>query len=521
MRPRAGEISSILKEEIQNIDHPATASKTGTVLSIGDGIARIHGLSHAMAGERLEINARSGDTLAGLVLTLERDTVSAAIFGDALAVEEGDTVTCTGRLLDVPVGEALLGRVVNALGILIDDKGPIVSAHRGRVERRAPGLARRGLVREPLITGIKIIDACVPLGRGQSQVLLGDRRTGKTAIAIDTILHQKGQGIFCIYVAIGQRLSAVRRIVEQLEAGGAMEHTTVVVATANEAAPARYLAPFTGMALGEYFRDTGRHALCVIDDLSKHAIAYREISLLLGHLPGPEDYPVDIISVHGRVLDRAGTLADRDGPGAGGSLTALAVVETQGGEVSAYLPDSIAGITDGRIVLDAALFSAGVRPAVHVGASHSHVGKMAQGQALWRLTRWKSMAGYLRDHLTRRRSMIEITRLVPDLDAWTRAQIDHGARLVEIMKQGESAPLPLEKQILLLFAGIHRLLEDVPVSDLQRFEAELYAFVESKHAGLLPDLLAAPRLDKPIEDRMRAAIADFKEQLWPKLPRTD
>jgi F-type H+-transporting ATPase subunit alpha len=510
MRPEPDEIPSLLKEQIQHLDHAVAPSETGTVFSIGDGVAHLHGLSRAMVGEQIRITTQAGDTLAGLVLALERDSVIAAVFGEPGAVTEGDAAAGTGRLFEVPVGDALLGRVVDALGLPIDGKGPILTTLRGRIEARAPGLAARRPMSEPLLTGVAIIDACVPLARGQRQIVLGDRTTGKTTLAVDTILNQRGKGVFCVYVAIGQSLSEARSVVDLLAAHGAMEYTTVVVTSANQPAPTRHLAPFTGMALGEYFRDTGRHALCVFDDLSKHAVAHGETALLLGRLPGPDGHPVDGLSLHGRLLDRAGNQADRGDPHSGGSLTALALVETQDGDASAHLPALLVELGDGQIALDAARFDSGVRPAVDVGASVSHAGPWARSPGLMRLAGWKSKGGSLRDHLTNHRALTERVRLAPEIDAWTRAQLDQGARLIEIMKQPAHEPRSLGLQILVLFAAVHGLLDAIPIGDLQRFKATLRAFAESRHESLLDECGAARSLDKALEARMRAVIEAVK-----------
>ncbi len=559
MQLRAEEISQIIKKQIQNIDKAALVTETGTVLTVGDGIARVHGLSRAMAGELIEFIPQEGPTLTGLVLNLEQDNVGAAIFGDTSAIKEGDTVKRTGRIMEIPVGEATVGRVVNALGIPIDGKGPIETKHRGRVEVKAPGIIQRQPVTEPMQTGTKAIDAMIPIGRGQRELIIGDRQTGKTAVAIDAIINQKGKGVFCVYVAIGQKLSTVRQVVDRLEAAGAMEYTTIVCATASDTAPLQFIAPYTGVTIGEYFRDTGRHALCIYDDLSKQAVAYRQLSLLLRRPPGREAYPGDVFYLHSRLLERAAKLADIfyvvkkgtkieggdkaykgvDGkqhvgahgmslakeslaehqakdksveleiikePHSGGSLTALPIIETQAGDVSAYIPTNVISITDGQIFLEADLFFSGVRPAINVGISVSRVGGNAQIKAM------KQLAGTLRLDLAQYRAMAAFAQFASDLDARTRAQLDRGARLVEILKQGQYVPQPVEKQIVILFAGTQGLLDDLPVSVLGRFEQELYAHLEAKNPTVFSDILTKKALDDELKAKIRKAIESFKKK---------
>jgi F-type H+-transporting ATPase subunit alpha len=556
MQLRAEEISQIIKKQIQNIDKAALVTETGTVLTVGDGIARVHGLSRAMAGELIEFIPQDGPTLTGLVLNLEQDNVGAAIFGDTSAIKEGDTVKRTGRIMEIPVGEATVGRVVNALGMPIDGKGPIETKHRGRVEVKAPGIIQRQPVTEPMQTGTKAIDAMIPIGRGQRELIIGDRQTGKTAVAIDAIINQKGKGVFCVYVAIGQKMSTVRQVVDRLEATGAMEYTTVVVATASDTAPLQFIAPYTGVTIGEYFRDTGRHALCIYDDLSKQAVAYRQLSLLLRRPPGREAYPGDVFYLHSRLLERAAKVADVfyvvkkgtkieggdttykgvDGkrhvgahgmslakdslaaqkdkgdleiikePHSGGSLTALPVIETQAGDVSAYIPTNVISITDGQIFLEADLFFSGVRPAINVGISVSRVGGNAQIKAM------KQLAGTLRLDLAQYRAMAAFAQFASDLDAKTRAQLDRGARLVEILKQGQYVPQPVEKQIVILFAGTQGLLDDLPVSVLGRFEQELYANLEAKNPTVFSDILTKKALDDELKAKIRKAIETFKKK---------
>jgi F-type H+-transporting ATPase subunit alpha len=561
MQLRAEEISQIIKKQIQNIDKAALVTEVGTVLTVGDGIARVYGLSRAMAGELVEFVGTGGETLAGLVLNLEADNVGCAIFGDTSVIKEGDSVKRTGRIIDVPVGEAVIGRVVNALGVPIDGKGPIETSERRRVEVKAPGIVQRQPVKEPLQTGIKAIDAMIPIGRGQRELIIGDRQTGKTAVAVDAIINQKGKGVYCIYVAIGQKLSTVRQVVDRLEKYGAMEYTTVVAATASETAPLQYIAPYTGVTIGEYFRDTGRHALCIYDDLSKQAVAYRQLSLLLRRPPGREAYPGDVFYLHSRLLERAAKLAevywvvkkgteikpgDRDFRGAdghihlgeeakkeatkaleklktsqpgdyeivkdphsGGSLTALPVIETQAGDVSAYIPTNVISITDGQIFLESDLFFSGVRPAINVGISVSRVGGNAQIKAM------KSVAGTLRLDLAQYRAMAAFAQFASDLDAKTRQQLDRGARMVEILKQGQYVPLSVEKQILIIYAGTQGLLDDLAVEALGQFEDELFKYVESKHPTILTDIAEKKALDDDLKKRMTKAIESFKKTFVP------
>jgi F-type H+-transporting ATPase subunit alpha len=552
MQLRAEEISQIIKKQIQNIDNAASVSETGTVLTVGDGIARVHGLAGVMAGELVELTAADGNALYGLVLNLEQDNVGCAFFGDTSLVKEGDIVKRTNRIMEVSVGEAVVGRVVNALGQPIDGKGPIETPHRRRVEMKAPGIIRRQPVTEPMQTGLKAIDAMIPIGRGQRELIIGDRQTGKTAVAVDTIINQKGQNVICVYVAIGQKQSTVRQVVDRLEQFGAMEYTIVVAATASDSAPLQFISPYTGVTLAEYFRDTGRHALCIYDDLSKQAVAYRQLSLLLRRPPGREAYPGDVFYLHSRLLERAAKMAKiyyvvkkgatvpsgddnfrgEDGkahfgvlgheaaeaslkklgsdyeikidPFSGGSLTALPIIETQAGDVSAYIPTNVISITDGQIFLESDLFFSGVRPAINVGISVSRVGGNAQIKAM------KGVAGTLRLDLAQYRAMAAFAQFASDLDARTRAQLDRGARLVEILKQGQFVPLAVEKQILIIYAGTNGFLDDLPVSVLLRFESEFNAFVEQKY----PEIFSTIREKKAIDDELKKTIAkavdDFK-----------
>jgi F-type H+-transporting ATPase subunit alpha len=541
MQLRAEEISQIIKKQIQGYEQVALTQETGSVLSVGDGIARGYGLEGAMAGELLEFPGN----LMGLVLNLESDNVGAVLFGDATHVKEGSVVKRTGRILDVPVGEALVGRVVNALGQPVDGKGPIDTPHRRRVEVKAPGIIARQPVKEPLQTGIKAIDAMVPIGRGQRELIIGDRQTGKTAVALDAILNQKGQGVHCFYVAIGQKQSTVAAVVAKLQQFGAMDYTTVVIAGPSEAAPLQYIAPYTGVTMAEYFRDNGGHALCVYDDLSKQAVAYRQLSLLLRRPPGREAYPGDVFYIHSRLLERAAKMADRfavvakgssyeargnakihagengkheaeaelktKGDGfevvrdktSGGSLTALPIIETQAGDVSAYIPTNVISITDGQIFLETDLFNSGVRPAINVGLSVSRVGGSAQIKAM------KGVAGTLKLDLAQYREKAAFSQFASDLDKVTRDQLERGVRLVELLKQGQYQPLSVEKQIVSIYAGTKGYLDTVEISAVLSFEAGLLDFIESRHGQLLETIRTKKALDKDSEETLKGAIVEF------------
>ncbi len=541
MQLRAEEISSIIKKQIQTYEKAALTTETGTVLSVGDGIARIYGLEGAMAGELVEFPGG----LMGLVLNLEADNVGAVLFGESTTIKEGSTVRRTSRIMEVPVGEALIGRVVNALGMPIDGKGPIETPHRRRVEIKAPGILARQPVKEPLQTGIKAIDAMVPIGRGQRELIIGDRQTGKTAVAIDTIINQKGLGVYCFYVAIGQKQSTVAAVVDKLTQHGAMEYTTVVVAGASESAPLQFIAPYTGVTMAEYFRDTGRHALCIYDDLSKQAVAYRQLSLLLRRPPGREAYPGDVFYIHSRLLERAARMADElvvvqkgttwdkrgdakihvgeqghdsakeelkakgDGyeivknPESGGSLTALPIIETQAGDVSAYIPTNVISITDGQIFLESDLFYSGVRPAINVGISVSRVGGSAQIKAM------KGVSGSLKLDLAQYREKAAFSQFASDLDKVTRDMLDRGARLVEILKQGQYVPQPVEKQIVIIYAGTKGYLDGIEVKKLGEYEKQLYSFIESKHPSIFENIRTKKALDKDIEESLKKALVDF------------
>jgi F-type H+/Na+-transporting ATPase subunit alpha len=496
MQIRAAEISDVIREQIKEFEKQLEVRETGVVLSAGDGIARIYGLDKAAAGELLEFP----HGIYGLVLNLEEDNVGAAIFGEQQAIGEGDEVRRTGRIAEVPVGEALLGRVVNALGQPVDGKGPIKTTATRRIELKAPGIIVRQPVREPLQTGIKAIDAMIPIGRGQRELIIGDRQTGKTAVALDTIINQRGGDVCCFYIAIGQKRSTVAQVVDKLVREGAMDYTTVVVASASEPAPLQFIAPYSGCSMGEYFRDSGRHALVIYDDLSKQAQAYRQLSLLLRRPPGREAYPGDVFYLHSRLLERAAKMSDAKG---GGSLTALPIIETQAGDVSAYIPTNVISITDGQIFLESDLFYSGVRPAVNVGISVSRVGGNAQVKAM------KRVAGPLRLELAQYREMAAFAQFGSDLDAATRRQLDRGQRLVEVMKQGQFAPIAVEKQIAIIYAATQGHLDAIPVAAVQRFERELYAFLESKHAGLLKDIREKKELIPALQERLNSALAEF------------
>ena len=498
MQLRAAEISEIIKQQIEGYDRQVEQRETGTVLSAGDGIARIHGLDRIASGELLQF---PGD-LYGLALNLEEDNVGAAVFGEVQSIKEGDEVRRTGRIAEVPVGDGMLGRVVNALGQPIDGKGQIDTNDARRIEVKAPGIVLRQPVTEPLQTGIKAIDSMIPIGRGQRELIIGDRQTGKTALIIDTIINQRGGDVACIYVAIGQKQSTVAQVVERLTRAGAMDYTTIVVAAASDAAPLQFIAPYSGTAIGEYFRDNGRHALVVYDDLSKHAVAYRQLSLLLRRPPGREAFPGDVFYLHSRLLERAAKMSDAQG---GGSLTALPVIETQAGDVSAYVPTNVISITDGQIFLESDLFFSGVRPAVNVGISVSRVGGNAQIKAM------KQVAGSLRLDLAQYREMAAFAQFGSDLDAATQKMLARGTRLVEVLKQGQYEPLPVERQIVIIYAGTNGHLDDVPESAIPRYESELARYIETTHADVYADIVGRGALDDDLTGRMDALLTEFNE----------
>jgi F-type H+-transporting ATPase subunit alpha len=493
---RADEIAQVLRQEIENYEAALNVSEVGYVISVGDGIARIHGLEMVMAGEMIEFP----HGVSGIALNLEEDQVGAVLLGEYQEIREGDEVRRTGRIMSVPVGEAMVGRVVDSLGRPIDGKGPIDTQHFYSIERLAPGVVDRMPVKEPLQTGIKAIDSMIPIGRGQRELIIGDRQTGKTTIALDTIINQKGGDVICIYVAIGQKRSTVAQVVKTLEDYGAMDYTIVVAATASDPAPMQYIAPYSGCAMGEYFRDTNRHALCIYDDLSKHAAAYREISLLLRRPPGREAFPGDVFYLHSRLLERAAKLKS------GGSLTALPFIETQAGDISAYIPTNVISITDGQIFLLADLFNSNIRPAVDVGLSVSRVGGSAQIKAM------RAVAGSLRLELAQYRELAAFAQFGSDLDKASQQQLNRGRRLVEILKQDQYSPLPVEKQIMIVFAGTNAYLDDLPVDQCRKFETELYRFLENAHAKLLTDIREKKALDDDIRSRAHAALKEFKQR---------
>lgn len=499
MEIRAEEISKIILDQIEGFQSDVEMSEIGTVIAVGDGIARIHGLEKAMAGELLEFS----NGLIGMVLNLEEDNVGAVLFGETRGIREGDSVKRTGRLASVPVGPAMVGRVVDSLGRPIDGKGPVENDGFLPIERIAPGIIERKSVHEPLQTGIKAIDAMIPVGRGQRELIIGDRQTGKTAIAIDTIINQASTGVICIYVAIGQKRSTVAQVVAKLEEHDAMKHTIVVSATASEPAPLLFLAPFTGCALGEYFRDRGQHAVIIYDDLSKQAAAYRELSLLLRRPPGREAFPGDVFYLHSRLLERAAKLSEDHG---GGSLTALPIIETQAGDVSAYIPTNVISITDGQIYLEADLFNSGQRPAVNVGLSVSRVGGAAQTKGV------KKLAGTLRLDLAQYRELAAFAQFGSDLDKATQAQLNRGERLTELLKQSQYAPVPVERQIAILYVGTRGFLDDVDVAHIGEFETRFYQFLDTHHSDLVKSLAEKKSFDGDIEEQLSAAIKAFKEQ---------
>jgi len=493
----ADEITQLLRQQIENYEQRIQVDEVGTIISLGDGIARLHGLDKVMAGEMLEFP----HGIFGLAMNLDESEVGAVLMGDYTELREGDEVKRTGTIMSVPVGDALVGRVVNALGAPIDDKGPIVTSERLPVERLAPGVVDRQGVRESMATGIKAIDTMIPIGRGQRELLIGDRQTGKTAIALDTIINSKGQNLVCIYCAIGQKRSSVAQIVKTLEEYGAMAYTIVVAATASEPAPMQYIAPFAACAMGEYFRDSKRHALVIYDDLSKHAVSYREISLLLRRPPGREAYPGDVFYLHSRLLERASKLSDKQG---GGSLTALPIIETQAGDVSAYIPTNVISITDGQIFLETDLFNSGVRPAVNVGLSVSRVGFAAAIKAT------KQVGSTLKLDLAQYRELAAFSQFGSDLDKVTLQQLNRGARLTELLKQPQFQPLTVEKQVAILFAGVNGLLDDVEVSDLRGFEDGFYPYLDSSAPAILTDIATKKALDDDLKSRLTAAIKDYK-----------
>jgi F-type H+/Na+-transporting ATPase subunit alpha len=505
MQIRAEEISQIIRKEIEGFDQKVAVAETGTVLETGDGIARVYGLENAMAGELLDF----GKNVVGLVLNLEEDNVGVALLGDFEAIREGDVVKRTGKIAQVPVGDAMIGRVVNALGVPIDGKGPIETKESRKIEIKAPGIIARKGVHEPVQTGIKAIDSLIPIGRGQRELIIGDRQTGKTAVAVDTIINQKGQNMYCFYVAIGQKQSTVASVVDKLREHGAMEYTTVISATASDAAPLQFLAPYTGVTMGEYYRDSGRHALIIYDDLSKQAVAYRQLSLLLRRPPGREAFPGDVFYLHSRLLERAAKLSDAKGAG---SLTALPVIETQAGDVSAYIPTNVISITDGQIFLEGDLFYSGQRPALNVGISVSRVGGAAQIAAM------KKVAGRLKLELAQYRALAAFAQFGSDLDKATQQQLARGARITELLKQGVYVPLPVEKQVLILFAATNGFVDDYPVEMLGRYETELYAFVDTSKREVMAEIAKKGTDGKAFDglaEKMRAVLTEFAKLFTP------
>ena len=495
---KADEITKLLREQIENYQQTVAVEEVGSVISVGDGIARVHGLEKCMAAEMIDFP----HGVTGIALNLEEDQVGIVLLGEYTKIREGDTVKRTGKIMSVPVGEAIVGRVVNPLGQPVDGKGPVMTEQFTALERLAPGVVERQPVREPLQTGIKAIDGMIPIGRGQRELIIGDRQTGKTAIILDTILNQKGGDVICIYVAIGQKRSTVAQVVKTLEDAGAMDYTVVVVASASEPATMQYIAPYAGCAIGEYFRDSGRHAVCFYDDLSKHAAAYREISLLLRRPPGREAFPGDVFYLHARLLERAAKLSAKKG---GGSLTALPVIETQAGDISAYISTNVISITDGQIYLETDLFHSGIRPAINVGLSVSRVGGNAQVKAM------KQVAGTLRLELAQYRELASFAQFGSDLDKATLAQLNRGARLTELLKQDQFAPLPVEKQIIIIFAGTNGYVDDLPVSQCGAFERALYDFLDTSQAGLLQSIREKKTLDDALRNELHKVLKEFKQ----------
>ena len=498
MQIKAEEISSIIQDKIKGFDQRVDVTETGYVIQVGDGIAKVYGLEGAMAGELLEFPGE----VFGVALNLEEDSVGAVLMGSDTDIKEGDQVKRTGRIAEVPVGEALVGRVVDAMGQPIDGKGPIQTTETRLIEVRAPGVVERQSVNEPLQTGLKAIDAMIPIGRGQRELIIGDRQTGKTAIAVDTIINQKGLDVFCIYVAIGQKRSTVARVVKTLEDHGAMAFTTVVSATASDAAPLQFFSPYAGVSMGEYFRDNGKHALIIYDDLSKHAVAYRQLSLLLRRPPGREAFPGDVFFLHSRLLERAAKLSEEKGSG---SLTALPIIETQAGDVSAYIPTNVISITDGQIYLAGDLFYSGIRPAINVGLSVSRVGGAAQIKTM------KQVAGTLRLDLAQYREMAAFAQFGSELDKTTQAQLARGARMVEMLKQEQYKPMSVADQVLSIFAGVNGFVDDVPVNKVREFEEGLLAYVKERHPQLREDIVAKKKIDDEFGGQLKQVIADYKQ----------
>src|SRR5712664_1087532 len=499
MEIRADEISKIIREQIKDYGKRLSVAETGTVLSVGDGITRIYGLDAAESGELVEF----ANGVKGLVLNLEEDNVGVAVMGEYQEIREGDTVKRTGQIASVPVGRQLLGRVVNALGAPIDGKGPIEATEFRKLEIKAPGIVKRKSVHQPLQTGLKALDALVPIGRGQRELIIGDRQTGKTAVAIDTIINQRGGDVYCFYVAIGQKQSTVAQVVDKLKRFGAMDYTTVVSATASDPAPMQFFAPYAGVTMGEYYRDNKMHALIVYDDLSKQAVAYRQLSLLLRRPPGREAYPGDVFYIHSRLLERAAKMSDALG---GGSLTALPIIETQAGDVSAYIPTNVISITDGQIFLETDLFNSGVRPAVNVGISVSRVGGAAQTKAM------RQVAGSMKLELAQYRELAAFAQFGSDLDKATQAQLNRGQRLTEILKQPQYQPMDVEKQVLIIWSAINGFTDDIAIEDIRRFETELLRFIENSHPGVLQQLREKKAITDEIKKDLEQSLKDFKDR---------
>jgi len=498
MQIKAEEISSIIKEKIKGFDQRVDVKEMGYVIQVGDNIAKVYGLEGAMAGELLEFPGG----VYGVALNLEEDSVGAVLLGEDVGIREGDPVKRTGRIAEVPVGEALVGRVVDAIGMPIDGKGPINSKETRLIEIRAPGVVERQSVGEPLQTGLKAIDAMIPVGRGQRELIIGDRQTGKTAIAVDTIINQKGLDVYCFYVAIGQKRSTVARVVKTLEDHGAMEYTTVISATASDSASLQFFAPYAGVTMAEYFRDNGKHALIVYDDLSKHATAYRQLSLLLRRPPGREAYPGDVFFLHSRLLERAAKMSDEKGAG---SLTALPIIETQAGDVSAYIPTNVISITDGQIFLAADLFYSGIRPAINVGLSVSRVGGSAQIKTM------KQVAGTLRLDLAQYREMAAFSQFGSELDKATQAQLSRGVRMVELLKQDQYKPMPVADQVISLFAGVNGFIDNVPVNKIREFEKDLLAYIKEKQATIRDEVKTKKKIDDEFGGQLKQIINEFKK----------
>jgi len=499
MQIRPEEITRILKTQLADFSKKLDVSEAGTVISVGDGVAKVYGLDKAMAGELVDF----GDEVYGMVLNLEEESVGIAVLGNDKKIREGSTVKRTGKIVQVPVGESLLGRVVNALGFPIDGKGDLNATESRLVEVKAPGIVERQSVHEPLQTGLKAIDSMIPIGRGQRELIIGDRQTGKTAIALDTIINQKGKGVFCIYVAIGQKQSTVAQVVEKLRQHGALEHTVIVAATASDYAPLQFLAPYTGVTIGEWFRDSGKHALIVYDDLTKQAQAYRQLSLLLRRPPGREAFPGDVFYLHSRLLERAAKMSKEKG---GGSLTALPIVETQAGDVSGYIPTNVISITDGQIFLETDLFHSGVRPAVNVGLSVSRVGGAAQTKAM------KQIAGTLRLDLAQYREKAAFAQFGSDLDPATQRQLERGKRLVELLKQKQYSPLGVNEQVISIYAGTKGFLDKVPADKCSEYEGQLHAFIAAKHPGLYKEIEEKGKIDDDLKAKIEAILSEFTTQ---------